>query len=250
MNETTLKEGLSTQILGQDITFFDQTDSTNLQAKQWCDRGLCHEGHAFVAQRQTQGKGTDGNSWESGQDNLSLSLVFDYDEKITTLFPLYPAVALAKALRDKHHIEAHVKWPNDVLVGQKKIAGILCEGVPKSYMIVGIGININQVDFPEKLDEIATSVQIEKGTVTRPEDIFADFLSEYEQLLYSNTDIRQEWLNHTKMVGKRITAKQDGNQIKATITGISNEGFLQVENSQGETETWMARRGLDISTQY
>ena len=250
MNEKGLKEGLTTQILGQEITFFEQTNSTNTQAKLRMEENPQSEGAVFITAQQTQGKGTDGNAWESGQNNLSLSIVFDNNEKVNTLFPLYPAVALAKVLRNKYNIEAHVKWPNDVLVGNKKIAGILCEGVAGHYMIVGIGINVNDTRFPKALENIATSIKLEKQEDVSLERVFQDFLLQYEHLLYGNADIRQEWLQLTQMINKDIIISQNGTESTVKIIGLSPEGFLQIRSIHGETETLMARRGLDIDTNY
>jgi len=250
MNASSLKQGLETTILGRDIIFFEQTDSTNTQAKVRMEASALAEGSVFISAAQTQGKGTDGNVWESGCNNLSLSIVFDNDAKVNTLFPLYPAVALAQVLRVKYNIDAHVKWPNDVLVGTKKIAGILCEGVAGRYMIVGIGINVNQVDFPTTLLEIATSMKQEKGVDFSLEEVFQDFLMAYENLLYGESDIRQEWIDHTQMIGKTIHSSLNGKAQKVSVVGISEEGFLQVKNAEGKIESWMARRGLDISTHY
>lgn len=250
MNTSTLKEGLVTKVLGQKVIFFDQTDSTNTQAKLRMEASPLAEGAVFITAQQTQGKGTDGNAWESGENNLSLSVIFNNDAKVNTLFPLYPAVALAKILREKYNIEAHVKWPNDVLVGKKKIAGILCEGVAGQYMVVGIGLNVNQMIFPESLSEIATSMKLEKRKNHMLEQIFQDFLLAYELLLYGNTDIRQEWLAYTEMIGRTISTSQNDQVQKVTVMGMSSEGFLQVKNSEGKVETWMARRGLDIGADY
>jgi BirA family biotin operon repressor/biotin-[acetyl-CoA-carboxylase] ligase len=250
MNIELLKSKLNTKIFGQGITFFNQTDSTNAQARIHCDKGGFDEGHIFVAAQQTQGKGTDDNTWLSGNDNLSLSIIFNFDQKVDTLFPLYPAVALAKVLKEQYQIEAHVKWPNDVLVGHEKIAGILCEGVAAQYMIVGIGVNVNQSIFPKELASIATSIKRITGQDSVIEELLASFLKEYENLLYNTNDIRQEWLQHTRMVGKRVSVTQDGETKKVKVIGISKEGFLQIENSQGMIENWSARRGLDINAEY
>lgn len=250
MNADSLSKGLKTKIIGKKLFFFDQTDSTNNQAKIISEQNSIIEGTTIVTARQTAGKGTDDNIWISGKDNLTFSVIFKNDNKVTTLFPLYPAVALTKTLRKKYHIAAHVKWPNDVLIGNKKIAGILCEGMVSKYMIVGIGININETTFPASLEKIATSMQIEKQKPFLLEEVFQYFLLEYENLLFGSFDIRQEWLDNTLMIGKQITAFLNGKEQKVTVTGISKEGFLQIKTNEGHTESWMARRGLDIKTDY
>lgn len=250
MNIAEFKEGLQTKILGNTVTHFERIDSTNTQAKVHCEAHDTQEGSIFVADKQDQGKGTDGNRWTSGEGNLSLSIVFRYDEKVNTLFPLYPAVALAKVLRQNYQIDAHVKWPNDVLIGNKKISGILCEGSPNKYMIVGIGINVNQDAFSKEIKDIAISMKSITGETFSISTLCQHFLLEYENLLYGTANIHQEWIEHTEMIGKSIAISQNGNKSNVKIIGLSQEGFLQIENADGSTENLMARSGLDIDTNY
>lgn len=250
MTSNTLKDKLHTKILGKDIIYFDQIDSTNTQAKRLMEEQGLKEGCIILAGQQSKGKGTDGNTWASAKGNLYLSVIFNYDDKINTLFPIYPAVALAKVLNNKFNIKAHVKWPNDVLVGNKKIAGILCEGVAGKFMIMGIGININQESFPKDIDNIAISMKEISQDEHSITEVFTCFIEEYEELLFGDSDIRQEWLSLTKMIGKTINTTLNGDKAQVKVTGLSKEGFLEVEDTEGHKHTWMARRGLDISANY
>ncbi len=250
MNKKSLLSAIKTNRLAQEIHFFNETDSTNSQAKTIAQNTQSKEGSIIIAQRQKQGRGTDGNPWHSDDGNLYFSIIFKNMEKINTLFPLYPAVALAQMLREDYDIEAHVKWPNDVLIGRKKIAGILCEGVAGKSMIMGMGININQEAFPKELQNIATSMKKESHHSYQIETVLNAFLIKYEDLYYSETDIRQEWLKHTHMIGRTITSTQNGIEKKAQVCGMSSEGFLEIKDKDGHKESWMARRGLDISTNY
>lgn len=250
MDTKLMQSYLSTKFLGQKVSAFDIVDSTNTQAKLHCEEKGVTNGHVYITNRQTQGRGTDGNSWASDGDNLYLSIVFEYDDKIDTCFPLYPAVALTKLLNEHYKIEAHVKWPNDVLVGQQKIAGILCEGTFNHYMIMGMGVNINQSKFSDALTNIATSIKMITGAEINIEKFTAQLLNTYEKLFTNSTDICKEWLTLTKMIGKIINVEQDGVNKQVTVTGLSQEGFLQIQHPNGDIEDWMARRGLDISTQY
>lgn len=250
MNKSTLLSTLKTKLLAQEIHFFSETDSTNSQAKIIAQDSQSKEGSLIITSKQKQGRGTDGNAWHSDEGNLYFSIIFKDMKKIDTLFPLYPAVALAKVLRENYGIKAHVKWPNDVLIGRKKIAGILCEGVAGKSMIMGMGINVNQEKFPQELQTIATSMKKESQHSFQLEDVLNAFLLKYENLYYSEIDIRQEWLNHTEMIGKTITSTQNGIEKKVQVCGMSPDGFLEVKDKEGHKENWMARRGLDISTNY
>ena len=250
MNEQVLKSGLKTRILGQQLYYFKRISSTNSEAKKRASTTVLQAGTTFIAAQQDNGKGTDGNQWHSSKGNLYLSIVFPFDDKITSLFPFYPAVALAKMLRRDYNIPAHVKWPNDVLVGHKKIAGILCEGLSGKYMIMGIGINTLQEVFPKEIENIATSIALECTKKIKIETLFCEFLEEYERLFYEPCNIQQAWLNHTQMIGKTITTMQDGIERSVKVSGLSPEGFLEVTNNKGDQEVWIARRGLDISTDY
>lgn len=248
MTSESISKTLRSNILGRPVELLENTDSTNAQLKIKAENHTASQGFCLIAQQQNEGKGTDGNSWASAKGNIYASILFAYDDKVNTLFPLYPAVALCRVLR-KYHIEAHVKWPNDVLIGKRKIAGILCEGASGKYMIMGIGINVNQETFAGELSNIATSLMIETGNEFALEEILANFLEEYEKLYYGHYDILKEWLKLTEMIGKTIATFQEGKEKKVKVMGLSPEGFLLVE-SEGKTETLMARRGLDISVDY
>lgn len=250
MNANSLKEGLTTKYLGREIIYLEQLDSTNLMAKSLMQESNLEEGTIVIASQQNLGKGTDGNVWVSDIGNLYLSVIFSYSEKVNTLFPLYPAVAIAKVLKEHYHIDAHVKWPNDVLVASKKIAGILCEGDAGRFMVMGIGINVLQTAFKGELQNIATSIQQQRKEDIKLEEVFQKFLLEYEALYYGDCNIRQEWLSITKMIGKEISISQDGKVSKVKVVGMNEDGFLQVQDSKGDISSLMARRGLDISTNY
>ena len=237
-------------IIGNKIITLELTDSTNFQLKKLCEKESLAAGFVLVAKQQTNGKGTDGNDWVSELGNIYASILFDYDDKVNTLFSLYPAVALARVLRRDYNIDAHVKWPNDVLVGHKKIAGILCEGVAGKYMIMGIGINVLQTNFSSNIEKIATSIAVESDKKIDINTVLVAFLKEYNNLYFEECDIRQEWLNHTQMIGKIINSVHDGIEKSVTVIGMSPEGFLEVRNKLGQTETWIARRGLDIDAVY
>src|SRR5687768_16481145 len=150
------------------VTWYDVTDSTNTRALEALADGTARDGDVFVAGRQTAGRGTDGHVWVSDEPlGLWTSIVFTEPLRARPL-SLLPAVALAIVLRRDHGVAAHLKWPNDVLVGAgedtRKIAGILVEShrSPTAFgWVVGVGVNLNHYHFEPPLDAIATSLRMQ-----------------------------------------------------------------------------------------
>ncbi len=254
MNEASLRQGLQTKCFGQSLFFYEVTDSTNTQAKTMLKRQPLPEGTVFIAARQTAGRGTGGHCWESdAPESLLFSLILQTPLRHQPL-SFVPAVALARTLRERYDIDAHLKWPNDVLVGDRKLAGILCEGVSQpsheTAWIVGVGVNVNQYFFPESIRDIAISMRNSSGTSYAIENVFQDYMLEMERLYHSQEDLIQAWLSYTRMVGQIIRATQRDCETTVKVLGISPEGYLQVEHADGRCETWISATYLDIDRRY
>jgi len=254
MNEVSLKDGLRTRMFAQNLIFYDVTDSTNTQAKAMLKRRTLSEGTTLVAARQTAGRGTGGHRWESATpESVLLSLVLQTPLRHQPL-SFVPAIALARTLREYYHIDAHLKWPNDVLVGDCKLAGILCEGISQPNLqtawVVGVGINVNQQIFPEPLRGIAISMHNVTGISYSIENVFQDYMFEMEQLYHSQQNLIDAWLRYTRMMGQTIRATQHDQETIVKVMGISPEGYLQVEHTDGRCETWMSASDLDIDRRY
>ena len=254
MNEASLRNGLQTRVFAQNLIFFDVTDSTNTQAKTILRRRALPEGAVLVAERQTAGRGAGDHRWESSApQSLLFSLILQTPLQLQPLSFL-PAVALARTLRERYDIEAHLKWPNDVLVGDRKLAGILCEGVsqPNQQLawVVGVGVNVNQRTFPAPIRDIAVSMR----NVTREsyaiERVFQDYLLEMERLYHSQANLVNAWLRYTRMIGQTIRATQRGREVVVTAVGLSPEGHLQVEHADGRREDWTSAASLRIDRRY
>lgn len=155
--------------IGEEILYFDELDSTNEEAKRRLQK-KSSQGLVIVADKQTSGKGRLGRTWDSNhEDGLWCSFTFVPPsneiiiQKITLLF----AVSVFEALTHLAGDIFQIKWPNDIIADGKKISGILCEsrmdGKQARYMIAGVGINVNQIHFPNPLKSIATSLCILKG---------------------------------------------------------------------------------------
>ena len=152
-----------------------QVPSTNDVVLEWI-RGGCEHGRALYADEQTAGRGRSGRSWHSGPGKalyLSIAVVDPSLRRHLELLPLVAGVVCVEALEDTG-LEIGLKWPNDLLVGDRKLGGILCEGATSGSTlvgaVVGIGVNLEQGsdDFPEELRDIATSLRLQ-GVAQRPD---------------------------------------------------------------------------------
>ncbi len=255
MNETSLQQGLQTKRFGQNLFFYEVTDSTNTQAKAMLKRQALPEGAVFIAARQTAGRGTGGHRWESdAPESLLFSLILHPPLRHQPL-SFVPAVALARTLRERYDIDAHLKWPNDVLVGDRKLAGILCEGVSHpgqgTAWVVGVGVNVNQPAFPESIRDVAISMHRISGISYAIETVFQDYMLEMEQFYdHAQEDVIQAWLGYSRMVGKIVRATRQDQETTVKVLGISPQGYLQVEHADGQRETWSAATHLDIDQRY
>jgi BirA family biotin operon repressor/biotin-[acetyl-CoA-carboxylase] ligase len=254
MNKVSLKDGLQTRVFAQNLIFYEVTNSTNTQAKEMLKRRMLPEGTVLVAARQTAGRGTGGHRWESATpESLLFSLILQTPLRQQPL-SFVPAIALARTLRAYYDIDAHLKWPNDVLVGDGKLAGILCEGVSQPNLetawVVGVGVNVNQQVFPEPIRDIAISMHNVTGMSYSIENVFQHYLFEMEQLYHSPQDLIGAWLRYTRMMGQTIRATRHDQETIVKMVGLSLEGYLQVEHADGQCETWMSATDRDIARSY
>ena len=155
--------------LGRDCLFhkadcYNVIDSTNTRAKQLAELGE-EEGTLIIAERQTSGKGRRGRQWDSGAGTgiyMSMILRPVIEPSSVPGITLVAALAVVSAARQFCNVETFVKWPNDIVLDKKKICGILTEMSSEmdyiNYVVVGIGINVNNEHFPEEIEETATSI--------------------------------------------------------------------------------------------
>ena len=238
--------------IGRRVVHHEQIDSTNTRALEELRAGDAEDGIVHVADRQTAGRGSGGKAWVSGDGlGLSFSVVLDGTHRSRPL-PFLPAVAVADALRE-HGVDAHVKWPNDVLVADRKIAGILIEAVlegAKRAWVIGVGINVNQAAFPEEVDAIATSMRRETGREFARAEILADVLRRMDRLEEDGADLAAAFRQRCRMPGRWIEASRDGVPSRVLVRDIDADGHLVVENEAGTVTTWVSATDLDIATSY
>jgi BirA family biotin operon repressor/biotin-[acetyl-CoA-carboxylase] ligase len=200
------------------------TDSTNERAKALA--ASAPHGMLITAGEQTAGHGRQGRTWTvpAGEGLLMSIVLHDWTE----LLPLAAAVAVAETVGS----EARIKWPNDVLVAERKVAGILVEARPQEgWVVLGIGVNVALRSFPAELDGIAGSLG---GSPADVEPFLGRLLAELERLLAAPAaDVLAAWRPRDALRGRAIT----WNSGAGVAAGVDETGALVVELADGETAT-------------
>lgn len=212
-----------------------RTDSTNERAKALARDGAPH-GTLVTADEQSAGRGRHGRTWAArpGTALLMSVIVRELDERHVML-PLATAVAVCEAAEACAPVRCAIKWPNDVWIGGRKLAGILVEGRPQAgWAVVGVGINVSSAtaDLPEELRGIATSLAIESpaGAAPAPDAVLAALLEALTLLVGQERHrVLDEWRGRDALRGRRI-AWSGGT---GTAAGVDDTGALLVETSGG-----------------
>ena len=170
------------------IQYFDKTDSTNNQAKLAAEKNA-PDGTLFVAECQTGGRGRRGKTWESPAGSgiwMSLLLRPDISPESASMLTLVLAVAMVDAINEEvQDAKCYVKWPNDIVLNNRKISGTLTEMSAEMdsihYVVIGIGINVNTTDFDESIKDMATSIYLGTGKKVKRSNIIAAFSHSFKK---------------------------------------------------------------------
>lgn len=171
------------------IKIYETIDSTQLEAKRICKNKNSNR-TVIIAKSQTNGVGTHDRKWFNGgeKNNVAMTLILHPNCNIKEISNITIDIAtiITKILEDKYHVVTSIKEPNDIILNCKKLAGILIEttlvGELVECLLIGIGMNVNQMGFPEDLKEIATSLKIETGKEFDVEEIIYDILREIKKI--------------------------------------------------------------------
>jgi len=244
----TLKKGLKK--FGSKVYAFETIDSTNNCAKALASC-WAREGTLVLAEQQTAGKGRLGRSWQANPyENLTFSIILrpTLSSEALNLLPLYAAVGLAEAIEKETGLSVECKWPNDLLIHGKKVAGILLEGSLKEnqidHVVLGIGLNVNQTTFSEELAERATSLTLQAGREFDRVQILRSILRilESHYALITKKGLQSLlplWMARTTMLNREISVTRDGTIISGVVRGLSPDGALILE-SEGTEKTLFA----------
>lgn len=229
-----------TQYLGKNLIFLKSIPSTNSYAKELIAKSKPKNGTVILADEQTEGRGQADNVWKvEGGQNLTFSIILETDWLAANeQFLLNMAVSLAvlksvkQFLPDTENI--NIKWPNDILVNDKKICGILIEntiyGNFLQKSIIGIGLNVNQIDF-DNLTK-ATSLKLILGQQYEKELILKNILLNLEyfiQLMKNKNELKKNYLEHLFWLNQENNFEFNGEIVKGTIRNINEIGQLMIE---------------------
>jgi len=237
--------------IGAKIHWIKSCSSTNDLTKELAISGE-EEGTVVVSEEQTRGRGTKGRSWYSPRKKgLYLSLLLYPSQPQISLLPLMAGLAANDAIFESAGIRVGLKWPNDLIWEKKKLGGILCEsgflGNQASYVIVGIGINLDQrrEDFPEEIRSLATSLKlITKRDIDRKEFLqeLCKALNRWYRLFQErrNEEIVRSFQDYSILpLGERIELLTETEEVLGTYAGIDSKGGLILER-EGKRMTFFS----------
>ncbi len=238
-----------TKVVGRDIRVFQETTSTNDVVEKLA-RDKVKEGVVVFAESQTKGRGRLGRKWISPvRKGLWFSVLLrpKLHPQETTQLTVAAATALFRAIREVTGITAEIKWPNDILIRGKKVAGILTELNAEldrvKYVIIGIGVdvNLNAGDLPADVRNLATSLKIETGKPCDRAELAVQILRElekdYQRVCSGQFEIVvNEWEKHCSTLGSRVAVQIGGRQIAGRAESLDEYGALLLRSEHGHLE--------------
>ena len=242
-----LRNGLFTRIVGKRLLFFQETTSTMDEAARRAESGA-EEGTVVVAEIQTAGRGRQGRTWVSRQDNLYLSIVFRPSLEQLPFLAILAGVATVRAIRKTTGLDPRIKWPNDIMLEGKKVGGILVESVSMgdevTYAIVGIGVNVNlDQQTLDDIEGVATALNASSGQPFSREDLFRQLLHDLDSLylqVVQGESPMPEWRSVLETLGQRVEARWGQESYIGLAEGVDELGNLQLRLDGGRLITLTA----------
>ena len=235
--------------VGRDIRVFEETSSTNDVAEKLARDGV-KEGVVVFAESQTRGRGRLGRKWISPPRKglwFSVLLRPDLRPQAATQLTVVAATALLRAIRDQTGLTPEIKWPNDILLRGRKVAGVLTELSAEldhvKHLILGIGVDVNIAasEFPADLRKLATSLKIEAGRHVHRADLAARILREldhdYERLrVHRVQEVADEWEQHCTTLGRRVSIHLGDRTLQGQAESLDEDGALLLRTQHGRLE--------------
>lgn len=234
-------------IFGEHIHHYDRAGSTNTLALEAAGAGA-PEGSLFVAEQQTAGRGRGSNQWHSPKSKgiyCSVILRPPLPSAEVLILTLAAGLAVFTAIQEiDSRVSPELKWPNDLLIGGKKVCGILTEMSSEAtsvrYIVAGIGVNVNHSEFPPDLERIATSLRIATGRDWSRLELCASVLKsldrEYKNLLTnpeSHADTVRRFEHRSSSVRGREVWIEEQSGFEGTTEGLDSRGFLRIRTREG-----------------
>jgi len=239
-----ITDGLETKTIGKKVYYFDTIDSTQNYAIE-ISKKKNENGSVVISQRQTAGRGRMNRKWITVKGGLSMSIILHpkFDVSTTTLFPMAASLALATTIQKTMNIKPNVKWPNDVVIKGKKVAGMIVDASIESNliesMILGVGINFkvdtkhleSQLKGTENFYGVASLLKANNSTT--PLKMIQNFLSELEKIIAlldrgETSKIIQKWEKISSTIGKKVSVKTNNGTITGLAKKINSDGSLNI----------------------
>lgn len=243
-----IRDGLKTKIIGRErIVRFEETDSTNVRALNLARKGA-PEGTVVVTEGQTQGCGRRKRKWFSPRGKgiyVSLILRPSLHPLQVPRVSIIAVLAAAEALREETGLGVTIKWPNDLLMGSRKIGGILSKISADServeFIIVGTGINVNLTheEFPEDISASATSVLMETGRMFSRTSLLVSYLNHFDALYTKMMSegfapLRLMFLRETEIIGRRVRLDTYNGESEGVVEDLDMNGCLIIRDVNGK----------------
>ncbi|MEM2991122.1 MAG: biotin--[acetyl-CoA-carboxylase] ligase, partial [Halobacteria archaeon] len=242
-----IKIGLKTEVIGRELNYFQSVSSTNEVARELAEKGA-GEGLVVLAESQTMGRGRLGRTWASPQGGIWLSIILrpNLPPSNAHLLSLAAGVGAADAI-NKLGLEAKLKWPNDVMIRDKKVCGILLELAAEveaiNYAILGVGINANN-ELPVEIQKTATTLKKELGREVERAKFVQELLLELEKKYFlfkrDPSVILNRWRALSNILGEKVQVKTLNENFIGIARDISSDGSLIIEIEDGSIKQVMA----------
>jgi len=240
LSPAAITDGLATRFIGQEVSCYPSLPSTNDVARRRARRGA-KEGTVIVAEEQTAGRGRIKRRWLSPRGSIALSIILYPPLEYLPSLIMVASLAVAGSIEQVTGLKARIKWPNDVLVNDKKICGILVEsdvrGNKVDYAVIGIGINVNLKlsEFPE-IAPFATSLSQEVGRAISRREIVRSLLAQAEKLyldLAAGDSVFKQWRDRLVTLGKKVQVSSGEAVHKGIAESVVPDGSLLLRQPDG-----------------
>lgn len=237
---------LDTDIIGRNFLYLEEVESTNdflTDPK----NNLNTDGTVVFAERQLNGKGRKDRKWYSAKDqNLTFSILLKrkFNEKKLNIINLGTSLAVALSLENLFQLKVNLKWPNDLLVNNEKIAGILLEssthGNKIEKLVIGIGLNVNQTTFQGKFMIPPTSIKKITNQEVSRERLLSEILNNFEAVLErvdkEPQQVLSDWKSRCRMLGEKVIIQDDNFSLSGIFDDLDEEGFLILKSDHNKFE--------------
>ena len=253
LSETKIKFALKTKRFGNRIFAFWSIGSTNDFAYRRAMDGE-NEGALVIAEQQERGRGRNARTWDSQFGKglwFSVILKPDLPSSSAGLIPYLAGVSIARAIENSTGLQPEMKWPNDVMLKGKKCCGVLSEvnftNGKIDFIILGIGINVNHEadEWTDEINEIATSIRIEKKESINRAELLAEILFQLEKV-YEDVEkngfeeLLNQWKKRCPAIHQKITIQQDEQELFGTFIDLDEDGCMLLKVEDGEIKKIVA----------